>query len=590
MAKSTPMKGHLQPRARLAKQAAARTDVSALQPVNLNEQFDHLTTRTKSTKQTCSSQDDGADGSSPIPNRASLAKMLHETLAEMRPETTVNTSRPPTSVSSREDDSPTPPISMTECMAALMKQMVKRMAAILETAATTAAIAAMVTLALKIEFVPAPAKLSIAARQQMLVLVINAVKAIKAIISKYPTTTAAIATSVAAIARLARTPCVLALPIATVSSPIPPAAEHQAPKQVIPLGSEADVPAKIAAQRSSPPPEPEAYWADEYPVWANEPKRAMEYALSAEELKSLRFGMAAEDYEHWIIKVKSFLEGRYPHAASLLSLEYDEASELIIDLPRAADTNKWLGNQLRAALDTSRPAAELFIRELMDAEADEPGISSSGIDIADRIRSAMLDRDSSDMEAEWTKFKSETYLKLGMQDDAVRLAIRKISNKIRIMPSHVKDAPHAVLRAVISKMPSSPAAMHAEKAKYLRALDLSEKLHEEPVLEGRVLNVARISEWIVNDIKSHSSNTDREASAAEKARRKLEREESGKKGRATYAKETIHGGSVTNRHAPSVARSGAKQSEEWCASRRSTPSQSTLTPKANRSTRSCKRR
>ena len=112
----------------------------------------------------------------------------------------------------------------------------------------------------------------------------------------------------------------------------------------------------------------------------------MEYALSAEELKGLRFGMSAEDYEHWSIKVKSFLEGRYPHAANLLSLEYDEASELIIDMPRAAETNKWLGNQLRAALDTSQPAADLFMRELMDAELDEPGISSSGIDIADRIR------------------------------------------------------------------------------------------------------------------------------------------------------------------------------------------------------------
>ena len=56
----------------------------------------------------------------------------------------------------------------------------------------------------------------------------------------------------------------------------------------------------------------------------------------------------------------SFLEGRYPHAAELLVCDYDEASDLIMDVPQAVETNKWLGNQVRAALDVSAPAADLF--------------------------------------------------------------------------------------------------------------------------------------------------------------------------------------------------------------------------------------
>ena len=57
-----------------------------------------------------------------------------------------------------------------------------------------------------------------------------------------------------------------------------------------------------------------------------------------------------------------------------------------------------------------------------------------------------------------------------------------------------------------------------------------------PCSKAASLNVARMSEWIVNDIKSHSSNADREASAAEKARRKLDREEAGKKGPCNVCK------------------------------------------------------
>ena len=55
-------------------------------------------------------------------------------------------------------------------------------------------------------------------------------------------------------------------------------------------------------------------------------------------------------------------------AAELLMCDYDEASDLIMDVPQAVETNKWLGNQLRAALDVSAPAADLFMQKLMDAD------------------------------------------------------------------------------------------------------------------------------------------------------------------------------------------------------------------------------
>jgi len=86
--------------------------------------------------------------------------------------------------------------------------------------------------------------------------------------------------------------------------------------------------------------------------------------------------------------------------------------------------------------------------------------------------------------------------------------------------SHTKVlSPHATLRHIISKIPSSPAALDAEKAKYLRALNLAERFHAEPILEGRVLDINTLSEWIVSGMTTHTGQTesqvDREASPAE---------------------------------------------------------------------------
>ena len=96
VAKSTPLRAHLQPRARPAKQAAARTDASALQPVNLNAQFDHLKTRMTSASQPCPLQaDDGASEQKSQADRVKLAEMLKDALAQMRPDTAARDSQPP---------------------------------------------------------------------------------------------------------------------------------------------------------------------------------------------------------------------------------------------------------------------------------------------------------------------------------------------------------------------------------------------------------------------------------------------------------------------------------------------------------------
>ena len=165
------------------------------------------------------------------------------------------------------------------------------------------------------------------------------------------------------------------------------------------------------------------------------------------------------------------------------------------------------------------------------------------------------------MEKEWTDFQAETYLKVGMQGDAIRIAIRKIVNKMRIMPNHVKGAPHATLRAIVSKIPSSPSPLHDEKKKYLRALDLSEKFNAEPTLESRVLSIDTITEWIINDIASHSSSHDREASAAERERARAAREGERKKGPCNVCGEAHHFWQCDKSPCNTC-------SKKWCQSRR----------------------
>lgn len=399
-------------------------------------------------------------------------------------------------------------------MGPIIKQTLCRLATLVEASATAAAIARVIAPLFETAFIPALKNFSIAARQRAVILLVNAVQTIKSLTAKHPVLIAALAACVAKLVR--------ALTAAAAPTPVP--LEHVA----LPAEHRLESP-RLPPSPAPAPEDPHQHHdhtnvlsprASSRSIWDSAPDRTMKAALTADELKPLRFAFDAAEYEHWQIKFASFLAGRYPHAAHLLSIPYNEAVQLIMDVPQAAETNKWLANQLRAAVDTSAPSADIFMHKLMETECSEPGISSSGIDVSERIRSAIVDRDTSTMEKEYQTFQDEEYLAVGMHADEIRLAIRDISKKIRVMPNHIKKAPHAVLRAIVSKIPPSPPALDKEQTKYLRALDLAERFGAEPTLESRVLDINTLTEWIVTDIANHTDQAsdgevDREASPAE---------------------------------------------------------------------------
>ena len=216
---------------------------------------------------------------------------------------------------------------------------------------------------------------------------------------------------------------------------------------------------------------------------------------------------------------------RHPQAAYLLRAPCDDAAEIIEQYANAANANTWLAAALRALCDKSKKRANLFVQELMEAESVEPQISTSGIDVAERIRLAVTERDRVDQEQEWETLQSTVYLNAGMSEIDVRLAIKKIASKMRVVPVHRKEAPHALMRTIVANMPSQPPALADEKKKYLAVLDRAEKLREPPTLESQPLDVTRLTEWIVVDIAQHSTPAQRAESEVSSAERRKQRNE-----------------------------------------------------------------
>ena len=81
-----------------------------------------------------------------------------------------------------------------------------------------------------------------------------------------------------------------------------------------------------------------------------------------------------------------------------------------------------------------------------------------------------------------------------------------------MVPAHRRDAPHALLRAIIGKVPTAPAELAKEMDKFNRAISRAEKLHEEPKIEGDALTVDRLAEWLVVELAAHATPMQRELS------------------------------------------------------------------------------
>jgi hypothetical protein len=222
--------------------------------------------------------------------------------------------------------------------------------------------------------------------------------------------------------------------------------------------------------------------------------------LTTDEIDDHEYDFKASKYAYWCAKVQSFLTTRHPHAAELFSLPIDEASQLVCTYQYAADANAWLAAALRALTDESADEGELFMKKLMKAELETPGVSSSGIDVAARIDADVNERDRGAQEREWETLKSTRHLKVGMTDVQVALGIDRVVDAMRVVPPNHRDAPHAVLRAIVDQIPPE---LTGEKGKYIRAISLAEKFRREPTLESQVLTVGRLAEWIAVDIAAY---------------------------------------------------------------------------------------
>ena len=243
---------------------------------------------------------------------------------------------------------------------------------------------------------------------------------------------------------------------------------------------------------------------------------------------NLRYMFEVENFTKWHTNFLSFLRMRHPHAAELLALDYDEATEFILEHETARHANVWLAQTLRTVLSTEPSKGKIFEENLMEAEVVQVGISCSGIDVKERLDSAIFERDSKEEDAEWEDFEKTEYFKLGASDDDQRLAVKRIQKKMRVVPSTRRDKEYALLHAIVDKIPSKPPELKAERDKYDRALTLAERTKKPPTLESRELTVELLTEWILLDLEKHATSAQREVSSAEKQKRELERHKNDK--------------------------------------------------------------
>ena len=91
---------------------------------------------------------------------------------------------------------------------------------------------------------------------------------------------------------------------------------------------------------------------------------------------------------------------------------------------------------------------------MLDAERAIAGTMSSGIEIAVRIAKLLKDRHTGDEEADYLKFEAKQYLKLGQDENSVRIAFGMIKSDLSICPKRIREAPHAYLRWLLKKAPT----------------------------------------------------------------------------------------------------------------------------------------
>jgi hypothetical protein len=124
-------------------------------------------------------------------------------------------------------------------------------------------------------------------------------------------------------------------------------------------------------------------------------------------------------------------------------------------------------------------------------------------EIATRIASLLTTRHTGDEEADLKKLESTQYLKLGMDKDAIKLAIAQLQSHLRISPKRVREAPHALFRWILKKVPTEI----KDKCDLItERINIAEAAGEtvEPIFNGTVLTLQNLSNELVEYIKKAS--------------------------------------------------------------------------------------
>ena len=280
--------------------------------------------------------------------------------------------------------------------------------------------------------------------------------------------------------------------------------------------------------------------------WETRPSREMTKQLSSQEIDGHKTDLNVATLETWKLKVLTFFRRRHPQFGALLQLAWTEDNaerplEIISDNEQAAAANMWGASALLALIDVKKPKGTVFEHELLELERQVPGTTSSGVEIAMRIKSLLTERHTGDEEADYKKMETTQYLKLGMDKDSIKLAIALLQSHLRISPKRVREAPHALFRMILKKVPNEI----KEKCDLItERINIAEAAGEnvEPIFNGSVLTLQSLSNEIVEYIKKASTKVQVEVSAAEREKRKkVQVAEWAKKPPCTMCASTSHG-------------------------------------------------
>ena len=245
--------------------------------------------------------------------------------------------------------------------------------------------------------------------------------------------------------------------------------------------------------------------------------------LSSQEVESNKTDLAVARLDEWMLKFMTFTRRRYPQFGELLEIvwtlgDLEEATSLVTTSILASDANIWGASALMSVIDVTKPAGKVFEAAMLDAERAIAGTMSSGIEIAVRIAKLLKDRHTGDEEADYIRFEAKQYLKLGQDENAIRIAFGMIKSDLSICPKRIREAPHAYLRWLLKKAPTEI----SKKCKEIEhQINVAERRQVEPVFNSELLTVEVLTYEMIEMISdaSQENKVSIEVAAADKKRK-----------------------------------------------------------------------